>query len=60
MLTLLAVSITAAAAPPPDCNNNLLIDLITISLTKAELENAPAVVAIPKLFPLVEPNLISG
>jgi hypothetical protein len=35
-------------------------DLTTISFTAEEFENAPAVVAIPKLLPFAEPYLISG
>jgi hypothetical protein len=47
--------IIIAEALPPDCNNDLLIGLTTISPPPpAEVENDPAVVAIPKLLPLVE------
>ena len=42
--------------PEPDCNSNLFIDRITISFTSADDEKAVAPVAIPILFPLVEPN----
>jgi hypothetical protein len=60
ILTSFAALTTKEAAPLPNCTNNLLIDLTTISPAKEELENPAALVNIPKLFPFVEPNLISG
>ncbi len=58
--TLLLVSINIPSLPPPAYNIKRLRDLKTTSFTAEEVEKEPAAVAIAKLLPLAEPNLISG